>query len=129
MTVWSGNTLFAVNKDLDSRQGVMHFCVKGNVTHQIAIRKAAEAYTQVTTRQVNEIVEAIRDLQRSGEEERKTAAQEWNNKIAELLRDYDDLRTQTRKLAEFKTHLFWSALGGALVLGFLLEGMLSLLLG
>ena len=85
MTVWSGNTLFAVNKDLDSRQGVMHFCVKGNVTHQIAIRKAAEAYTQVTTRQVNEIVEAIRDLQRSGEEERKTAAQEWNNKIAELL--------------------------------------------
>jgi hypothetical protein len=46
---------------------------KDSLTQQIAIRKAAEAYTQITTRQVNEIVEAMREFQRGAEEERKTA--------------------------------------------------------
>ena len=53
------------------------------------------------------MLEQMRQLVEAMAEQRKAAAQEWNNKISELRRDYDDLRTQTRKLTESETHLFW----------------------
>jgi hypothetical protein len=51
------------------------------------------------------------------------------NGFEELRRDYRDLQAQTRKLAEFKTHLFWYAVGGALIAGMILEGLFSLFMG